>query len=57
MISIDKNRKIHGRQVQITTYEYEKDAVVVEGRLTDNRFKKTYFFSTEAFRPPGIGIS
>lgn len=54
MIQIDKNRKIHGRQVQIATYEYKKDSVVVEGQLVDNRFKKTYFFSTEEFRPPGI---
>ncbi len=54
MIQIDRNRKIHRRQIDICTYEYEKDAVVVEGRLTDNRLLKTYFFSTEEFRPPGI---
>ncbi len=54
MIQINRNRKLHGRQIQISTYEYGKDSVVVEGRLTDNRFKKTYFFSTEEFRPPGI---
>ncbi len=54
MIEIDRNRKIHGRQVQITTYEYEKDSVVVEGRLTDNRYMKTYYFSSGESRPPGI---
>ncbi|MBC2715362.1 MAG: DUF2889 domain-containing protein [Desulfobacteraceae bacterium] len=54
MIQIDRNRKIHGRQVQITTYEYEKDSVVVEGRLTDNRFMKTYYFSSGESRPPGV---
>ncbi len=54
MIQIDRNRKIHGREIAITTYEYEKDSVVVEGRLTDNRFAKTYFFSSGESRPPGI---
>jgi DUF2889 family protein len=54
MIQIDTNKKIHGRQVQITTYEYEKDSVVVEGRLTDNRYTKTYYFSSGESRPPGV---
>ena len=54
MIQIDRNRKIHRRRIAVGTYEYKKDAVVVEGRLTDNRFMKTYFFSIGESRPPGI---
>jgi hypothetical protein len=54
MIEIDREKKIHGRQVQITTYDHGKEAVVVEGRLTDNRFTTTYYFSDGQTRPPGI---
>jgi hypothetical protein len=54
MIEIDRNKKIHGRQVQITTYDHGKEAVVVEGRLTDNRYATTYYFSSGESRPPGI---
>lgn len=54
MIKLDKseNKKIHGRQIEITTYEYEKDAVVVEGKLIDTRFRQTYYLNGE-LRPPG----
>jgi len=54
MIQIDRNRKIHRRRIEVCTYEYKKDAVVIEGRLIDNRFMKTYFFSSGESRPPGI---
>ena len=54
MIAIDRNQKIHGRQLAIATYAYGKDAVVVEGRLTDNRHVKTYYFSDGQSRPPGV---
>lgn len=54
MIKLNKseNKKIHGRQIEITTYEYEKDAVVVEGKLIDTRFRQTYYLNGE-LRPPG----
>lgn len=54
MIAIDRDRKIHGRQIAISTYAYGADAVVVEGRLTDNRHVKTYYFSDGRSRPPGV---
>jgi len=54
MITIDKEKKVHGRQLEITTYGHENDAVVVEGRLTDNRHRETYYFSSGESRPPGI---
>ncbi len=54
MIAIDRDKNIHGREISIITYEYGSEAVVVEGRLTDNRFTKTYYFSDGQSRPPGI---
>lgn len=53
---IDSNyreRPVHTRNIEINTYEYDKSAVLVEGRLTDNRFCTTYYLSGEA-KPPGI---
>ena len=45
-------RKIHNRGIDVTTYIADRNAVVVEGRLTDTRFKSTYYLSGE-MRPPG----
>lgn len=53
MITIDREKKIHGRIIEISTYAHESDAVVVEGRLTDNRLRPTWYLSGEC-RPPGI---
>ena len=53
MITIDREKKIHDRTIEISTYVHEPDAVVVEGRLTDNRLRPTWYLSGEC-RPPGI---
>ena len=53
MITIDREKKIHSRAIEISTYIFEPDAVVVEGRLTDNRLRATYYLSGEC-RPPGV---
>jgi len=53
MITIDRDNKIHGRIIEISTYVHGLDAVVVEGRLTDNRLRPTHYLSGEC-RPPGI---
>lgn len=47
------DRKIHTRGIDITTYLSDYDAVIVEGRLTDNRYKSTYYLNGD-MRPPGI---
>lgn len=49
----DRGRPIHTRRIEVDTYEYDAGAVLVEGRLTDNRFAETYYFSGGT-RPPGI---
>ncbi|RJP93673.1 MAG: DUF2889 domain-containing protein [Desulfobacteraceae bacterium] len=53
MITIDREKKIHDRTIEISTYVHGSDAVAVEGRLTDNRLRQTWYLSGES-RPPGI---
>jgi hypothetical protein len=54
MIKIDhlQNNKIHNRQIDITIYENDASSFVMEGKLTDTRFRKT-FYMNGATRPPG----
>ena len=54
MIEIDREKMIHGREIAIATYAHDKDAVAVEGRLTDKRHVTTYYFSDGQSRPPGV---
>ncbi len=49
----DPEKQVHGRRIEVATYEYDGQSVVVEGRLTDTRFRNTYYLSGE-LRPPGI---
>jgi hypothetical protein len=46
-------QQVHNRKIEIFTYEYDASAIVLEGRLTDNRFRNTYYLSGDC-RPPGI---
>ncbi len=52
-ISDRAQKQIHHRKIDVFTYEYDATAVIVEGRLTDTRFRKTFYLSGES-RPPGI---
>jgi hypothetical protein len=52
-IAKHRGEPIHTRRIAVETYEYDVSAVLVEGRLTDNRFVNTYYF-TGGSRPPGI---
>jgi hypothetical protein len=52
-ITNNSDRPVHTRSIEISTCEYETNAVLVEGRLVDNRHCTTYYLSGEA-RPPGI---
>lgn len=47
-----KGRKIHSRQIQITTYEGATDSIIVEGILHDERLLDTYRLAGE-IDPPG----
>jgi hypothetical protein len=48
-----EKKQVHHRKIDIYTYEYDATAIVVEGRLTDNRFRNTFYLSGDC-RPPGI---
>ena len=52
MIAIDKNKqkKIHTRQIDIATYEYDDQSIIVEGILHDERLMAV-------FRPTGEKVS
>lgn len=52
-MNIRPQRQVHGRRLEMATYEYDGQSVVVEGRLTDNRFRNTYYLSGD-LRPPGV---
>ncbi len=45
--------RLHNRNISVTTYVYEPDAIALEGRLTDDRFVTTYSLLDE-LRPAGI---
>jgi hypothetical protein len=44
MIKIDENKheKIHTRQITVTTYNTNEDAIILEGVLKDDRLKAVY---------------
>ncbi|MBS3759583.1 MAG: DUF2889 domain-containing protein [Desulfobacterales bacterium] len=46
-------QRVHNRHIDVSTYAPEDNAIVVEGRLTDNRYRSTYYLSGDR-RPPGI---
>jgi hypothetical protein len=55
MIEIDKNKheKIHTRQITVTTYDTNENAIIVEGVLKDDRLKEVFRPAGETI-PPGI---
>ncbi len=55
MIDINSSncQKVHTRNIQVATYIYKSDAIIVEGRLTDNRLMDSYR-SNATVLPPGI---
>ena len=54
MIKLDKSKheKIHTRRIDVTTYDGGSDAIIVEGKLNDDRFKEIYRPTGENV-PPG----
>jgi hypothetical protein len=54
MIKIDENRhaKIHTRQIKVTTYDTDEDAIIVEGSLKDDRLQ-TVHRAAGRIVPPG----
>ena len=48
-----KGKKLHTRKIEVTTYDYDGQRIIVEGFLKDNRFQKSHGISGET-RPRGI---
>jgi hypothetical protein len=48
-----KGKKYHTRTIEVNTYEYDKQRLVVEGCLTDHRLQEFYLATGEK-RSPGI---
>ncbi len=53
LFSTNECQELHNRNISISTYLYDADAIALEGRLTDNRFVDTYSLFGK-FRPAGI---
>ena len=48
-----KKEKIHRRNIEVTTYEYDGQRIIVEGFLLDERFHESRIVTGEKF-PPGV---
>jgi len=48
-----RGRRIHTRNIEVSTYEYDEKRLVVEGSLTDHSFQE-YHLETGKKRLPGV---
>jgi hypothetical protein len=48
-----KSKKIHTRDIKVTTYDYDGQRIIVEGILKDNRFQESHVITGEVF-PRGV---
>jgi hypothetical protein len=48
-----RGKKYHTRTIEINTYEYDEQRLVVEGCLADHRLQE-YHLATGEERPPGL---
>jgi hypothetical protein len=48
-----KKKKLHTRKIEISTYEYDEQRILVEGFLKDDRYQKTHALTGETF-PRGV---
>lgn len=48
-----KGKKLHTRKIDVSTYEYDDDRIMVEGSLKDDRFQDTHAITGETF-PRGV---
>ncbi len=48
-----KGKKIHSRRIQISTFEFDGDRIMIEGSLKDDRFQDTHAVTGETF-PRGV---
>jgi hypothetical protein len=48
-----KGKKLHSRNIEITTYDYDGQRIIVEGFLKDERFQESHVVTGEKF-PSGV---
>jgi hypothetical protein len=48
-----KGKKLHTRKIEVSTYEYDGQRIIVEGFLKDDRFQDTHAITGETF-PRGV---
>jgi len=48
-----KGKKLHTRNIEVATYDYDGQRIIVEGRLKDDRFHDSYSMTGEKF-PRGV---
>lgn len=48
-----KGKKLHTRNIEVTTYDYDGQRIIVEGSLKDERFQKSHVITGETF-PGGV---
>ena len=44
-----KGKKIHSRKIEVSTYDYDGQRIIVEGVLKDDRFQDSYLLTGEKF--------
>ena len=44
-----KGKKLHTRNIEVTTYDYDGQKIIVEGFLKDDRFQETHAITGEKF--------
>jgi hypothetical protein len=48
-----KGKKVHTRNIEVTTYEYDGQRIIIEGFLKDDRFQESHMITGETF-PSGV---
>ena len=48
-----KGKRLHVRSIEVTTYDYDGQRIIVEGFLKDDRFQKSHGITGETF-PSGV---
>lgn len=48
-----KGEKLHTRKIEVTTYNYDGQRIMIEGFLKDNRFQESHVITGETF-PSGV---
>jgi hypothetical protein len=48
-----KGEKLHTRNIEVTTYDYDGQRIIVEGFLKDDRFQESHLITGENF-PSGV---